>query len=90
MPHCTESELYFSNSYIQNCQADLIDKRIKIVINNFLKGQKLKINLFYVSWKDGELDIPCLRDKISMDRIHHLSFLLMKDEGKKIIQVYSR
>jgi hypothetical protein len=44
--------------------------------------------MFYASQKDNGLDISCLRDEKSMYRIHRYSYLLMKNEEKKIIQEY--
>jgi hypothetical protein len=60
-----------TNRYIQGGQIDLIDKKIRRIINNFLEGQKIQKNMFYVSPKVGGLDIPCLRDEKNMYRIHH-------------------
>jgi formyltetrahydrofolate hydrolase len=90
MLHCTKIQLYFVNCSIQDDQVDFTNKRIRRAINHFLKGLEMQENMFYSSQKDDELGISCLRDEKSIYRIHRFSYLLMKNEEKKIIQEYLR
>jgi hypothetical protein len=47
------SKMYcvFVNKTIQNSRLNLIDRRIRRIVNNFLKGQKLRNSMIYVSFK---------------------------------------
>jgi hypothetical protein len=65
-----------------------IDKRIRGVINQFVKGQCLQKSLIYANVKNGGLRIPCMIDEYAVYKVHHIANLMSTEERKMILNGY--
>jgi hypothetical protein len=75
----------FANTIVQKSLLNLIDRRI---VDNFIKGQKLQVNMMYMSGKDGGLGIPCMKDEYNAYKVHHVERLMCYVEGRQILKGY--
>jgi hypothetical protein len=81
------NKLYFlfANMYIPKGTLSIVDKKVRKVINNFVKGQKLQRSYLYASVKNGGLGLPCMEDEYASYKIHHITNLMATTDGKGIL-----
>jgi hypothetical protein len=84
------NELYFcfANMTIEKKYLDMINRRIRKLINNFLKGQSLQLSFIYGNARNGGLGVPNMEDEYAAIKINHVANLLSTDEGKNILLGY--
>jgi hypothetical protein len=63
----------------------MIDRRIRKLINNFLKGQSLQLSFIYGNTPNGGLGVPNMEDEYAAYKINHLANLFSTEEGKSIL-----
>jgi hypothetical protein len=64
------------NSCIQKEQASVIDVRVRRVINNFVKGQKLQKAYIHTLLRNIGKEIPEIEKEIHAYRVYHVVYLL--------------
>jgi hypothetical protein len=84
------NKLYFlfANMFIPKGTLAVVDKKVRSVINNFTKGQKLQKSFIYASVKNGGLGLPCMEDEYASYKIHHIANLMATSDGKGILDGY--
>jgi hypothetical protein len=78
----------FSNGFILNRQAEIIDKRIRRLIYNFTKDKTVSKAYIYTSLEYGGLGIAEAKMEMHAYRIYHVDRLLLKNEGQRIMKEY--
>jgi hypothetical protein len=84
----TQPNYLFSNGFILNRQAEVIDKRIRRLIYNFTKDKTISKDYIYTPLEYGGLGIAEAKIEMHAYRIHHVARLLLKNEGQKIMKEY--
>jgi hypothetical protein len=62
--------------------------KIRRIVENLLKGQKLQKSIMYASVKNGGLEQSYLVDEYYAYKVHHFADLMRSDEGLKILNWY--
>jgi hypothetical protein len=75
----------FSNRYILNRQAEVIDRRIRWLIYNFTKDKTISKAYIYTPLEFCSLGIAEAKMEMQAYRIHHEARLLLKNKGQRII-----
>jgi hypothetical protein len=71
-----------------NRQAEVIDKRIRRLIYNFMKDKTISKDYIYTPIEYGGLGIAEAKMEMHAYRIHHVTRLLLKNEGQRIMKEY--
>jgi hypothetical protein len=84
------NKLYFcfANMSIDKKYLDMINRRIRKLINNFLKGQSLQLSFIYRNARNGGFGVPNMEDEYAAYKINHMANLLSTKEGKNILIGY--
>jgi hypothetical protein len=78
----TQLNYLFSNGFILNRQAEIIDKRIRRLIYNFTKDKTISKAYIYTLIEYDELGIAEAKMEMHAYRIHHVARLLLKNKDK--------
>jgi hypothetical protein len=78
----------FSNGFILNRQAEVIDRRIRRLIYNFTKDKTISKDYIYTPMEYGGLRTAEAKMEMHAYRIHHVARLLLKNEGQRIMKEY--
>jgi hypothetical protein len=84
----TQLNYLFSNGFILNRQAEVIDKRIRRLIYNFTKDKTISKDYIYTPLEYDGLGIAGAKMEMHAYRIHHEARLLLKNEGQRIMKEY--
>jgi hypothetical protein len=64
---------------------ELIDRKVRGVVNGFVKGQSLQKSFLYANFKNGGLGLPSMLDEYAAYKIHHVASLMSTGERKMIL-----
>jgi hypothetical protein len=84
----TQLNYLFSNRFILNRQAEVIDKRIRRLIYNLAKDKTISKDYIYTPLEYGGLGIAEAKMEMHAYRIHQVARLLLKNEGQRIMKEY--
>jgi hypothetical protein len=81
------NKLYFcfANMKIDKKYLEMMDRRIRKLINNFLKGQSVQLSFIYGNARNGGLGVPNMHDEYAAYKINHVANLLSTEENKSIL-----
>jgi hypothetical protein len=84
----TQLNYLFANGFILNRQAEIIARRIRILIYNLTKDKTISKAYIYTPLEYGGLGIAEARMEMHAYRIYHVARLLLKNEGQRIMKGY--
>jgi spore maturation protein CgeB len=67
---------------------EMINRRIRKLTNNFLKGQSIQMRFIYANVRNGGLGVPNMVNEYAACKINHMANLIWIEEGKKILMGY--
>jgi hypothetical protein len=78
----------FANMNLSKGALNTVDKKVRSIINNFVKGQRLQKSFSFASVRNGGLGLPCMKDKYTAYKIYHIANLMSTTNGKGILDGY--
>jgi hypothetical protein len=64
---------------------EIVDQRIRRLINRFLKGQSIQKSFIYANVMNGGLDVPNINDGYAAYRVNHVANLMSTEVGRQIL-----
>jgi hypothetical protein len=80
----------FANMDVPKGVPQSIDKRVRNIINRFMKGQYLQKSFIRESARIGGFGVPCMEDEYAAHKIHHIANLMSTSDGRGIMDVTSK
>jgi hypothetical protein len=73
---------------IPNGVVESIDKKVRNIINRFVKEQNLQKSFIYASVRNGVLWVSWMNDSNAAYSIHHIYSLISRTDGRDILDDY--
>jgi hypothetical protein len=78
----------FANMDIHAKYLNVIDNRVRSVVNRFIKGQCLQKSFIYANGRNGELGVRCMIDECAAYKVHLIANLMLTEEWESILMGY--